>query len=73
MLWLRFAGDLGYLDETSASNAAAGFSDVARMLNGLASGCGLKRIERAATEIAFFLTSDIRDLICDPRQLSSDT
>lgn len=37
LLWLRFAEDLGYLDESAAATLASGFSEVARMLNGLAS------------------------------------
>ncbi len=37
LLWLRFARDLGYLDETTAKDIASSFSEVARMLNGLAS------------------------------------
>ena len=37
LLWLRFAADLGYLDAASAKDMAAAFSEIARMLNGLAS------------------------------------
>ncbi len=37
LLWCRFAKDLGYFDEVGAANVAAAFSEVARMLNGLAS------------------------------------
>jgi four helix bundle protein len=37
LLWCRFAKDLGYFDETAAADVAAMFSEIARMLNGLAS------------------------------------
>ncbi len=37
LLWCRFAKDLGYWDESVAAEFAEAFSEVARMLNGLAS------------------------------------
>jgi four helix bundle protein len=37
LLWCRFANDLGYLDEATATEVAAMVSEIARMLNGLAS------------------------------------
>jgi four helix bundle protein len=37
LLWCSFAKDLGYIDETSAEEMAQMFSEIARMLNGLAS------------------------------------
>ena len=37
MLWCRFAKDLGYLDESAADAFERRFSEIARMLNGLAS------------------------------------
>ena len=37
LLWCRFAKDLGYLDDVAAADLAAMVSEIARMLNGLAS------------------------------------
>ena len=37
LLWCRFAKDLGYFDEATAADVSASFSEIARMLNGLAS------------------------------------
>ena len=37
LLWCRFAKDLGYLDDSAAAEMTRAFSEVARMLNGLAS------------------------------------
>jgi four helix bundle protein len=36
LLWCRFARDLGYIDQSTHADLEARFSEVARMLNGLA-------------------------------------
>ena len=36
LLWCRFAGDLGYVDQRTHADLHARFSEIARMLNGLA-------------------------------------